>query len=59
MLEHVRGARTVLSPIEDLDLGETFDAVLLASFLVHTGDADVRRGLLRTCVGTWRRTAVC
>ncbi|MEV5341723.1 class I SAM-dependent methyltransferase [Streptomyces sp. NPDC052676] len=50
MLEHVRGARTVLSPIEDLDLGETFDAVLLASFLVHTGDADVRRGLLRTCV---------
>jgi SAM-dependent methyltransferase len=50
MLEHVRGARTVLSPIEDLDLGETFDAVLLASFLVHTGDAEVRRGLLRTCV---------
>ncbi|MFI9343390.1 class I SAM-dependent methyltransferase [Streptomyces sp. NPDC052773] len=50
MLEHVRGARTVLSPIEDLDLGETFDAVLLASFLVHTGDAEVRRGLLRACV---------
>lgn len=50
MLEHVRGARTVLSPIEDLDLGETFGAVLLASFLVHTGDAEVRRGLLRTCV---------
>jgi SAM-dependent methyltransferase len=50
MLGHVRGARTVLSPIEDLDLGETFDAVLLASFLVHTGDAEVRRGLLRTCV---------
>ncbi|HLL36531.1 MAG TPA: class I SAM-dependent methyltransferase [Streptomyces sp.] len=50
MLEHVRGARTVLSPIEDLDLGETFDAVLLASFLVHTGNAEVRRGLLRTCV---------
>ncbi|CAL9611582.1 hypothetical protein SUDANB105_05632 [Streptomyces sp. enrichment culture] len=50
MLERVRGARTVLSPIEDLDLGETFDAVLLASFLVHTGDPEVRRGLLRTCV---------
>jgi hypothetical protein len=50
MLEHVRGARTVLSPIEDLDLGETFDAVLLASFLVHTGDEEVRRGLLRTCL---------
>jgi SAM-dependent methyltransferase len=50
MLERVQGARTVLSPIEDLDLGETFDAVLLASFLVHTGDPEVRRGLLRTCV---------
>ncbi|MEV8550458.1 class I SAM-dependent methyltransferase [Streptomyces glaucescens] len=50
MLERVRGARTVLSPIEDLDLGETFDAVLLASFLVHTGDTRVRRGLLRTCL---------
>ncbi|MER6345638.1 class I SAM-dependent methyltransferase [Streptomyces sp. NPDC001595] len=49
MLERVRGARTVLSPIEDLDLGETFDVVLLASFLVHTGDPEVRRGLLRTC----------
>ncbi len=49
MLERVRGARTICSPIEELDLGETFDAVLLASFLVHTGDAEVRRGLLRTC----------
>ena len=35
--------------IEDLDLGETFDVVLLASFLVHAGDPEVRRGLLRTC----------
>ncbi|WP_037668677.1 bifunctional 2-polyprenyl-6-hydroxyphenol methylase/3-demethylubiquinol 3-O-methyltransferase UbiG [Streptomyces griseus] len=50
MLERVRGARTILSPIEDLDLGETFDVVLLASFLVHTGDVEVRRGLLRTCL---------
>ncbi|MFB8248296.1 class I SAM-dependent methyltransferase [Streptomyces sp. NPDC055952] len=50
MLERVRGARTIRSPIEELDLGETFDAVLLASFLVHAGDAEVRRGLLRTCV---------
>ncbi|WP_206313034.1 class I SAM-dependent methyltransferase [Streptomyces sp. JB150] len=50
MLEHVRGARTVLSPIEDLDLGETFDAVVLASFLVHAGDEEIRRGLLRTCL---------
>ncbi|MFD8234449.1 class I SAM-dependent methyltransferase [Streptomyces sp. NPDC059696] len=50
MLERVRGARTICGPIEELDLGETFDVVLLASFLVHAGDADVRRGLLRTCV---------
>ncbi|WP_437053563.1 class I SAM-dependent methyltransferase [Streptomyces sp. enrichment culture] len=49
MLEHVRGARTIRSPIEDLDLAERFDAVTLASFLVHSGDAEVRRGLLRTC----------
>ncbi|WP_198668259.1 class I SAM-dependent methyltransferase [Streptomyces triticisoli] len=49
MLRRVRGARTICSPIEDLDLGETFDVVMLASFLVHTGDAEVRRGLLRTC----------
>lgn len=50
MLERVQGARTICSPIEDLDLGETFDVVMLASFLVHAGDAEVRRGLLRTCV---------
>lgn len=49
MLERVRGARTICGPIEDLDLGERFEAVLLASFLVHTGDSEVRRGLLRTC----------
>jgi SAM-dependent methyltransferase len=50
MLERVRGARTICSPIEDLDLGETFDVVMLASFLVHAGDIDVRQGMLRTCV---------
>ncbi|REH20276.1 methyltransferase family protein [Streptomyces sp. 2221.1] len=49
MLERVRGARTICSPIEDLDLGERFDAVMLASFLAHAGDVEVRRGLLRTC----------
>ncbi|POX50751.1 bifunctional 2-polyprenyl-6-hydroxyphenol methylase/3-demethylubiquinol 3-O-methyltransferase UbiG [Streptomyces sp. Ru72] len=49
MLERVRGARTICTPIEALDLGETFDVVLLASFLVHAGDTAVRRGLLRTC----------
>ncbi|MFJ4470446.1 class I SAM-dependent methyltransferase [Streptomyces sp. NPDC089424] len=50
MLERVRGARTICGPIEELDLGEKFDAVLLASFLVNSGDEKVRRGLLRTCV---------
>ncbi|MFK4104818.1 class I SAM-dependent methyltransferase [Streptomyces sp. NPDC019531] len=49
MLERVRGARTICGPIEDLDLGETFDVVLLASFLVHNADLEVRRGMLRTC----------
>ncbi|WHM40852.1 class I SAM-dependent methyltransferase [Streptomyces sp. BPTC-684] len=49
MVERVRGARTVCSPIEDLDLGETFDVVILASFLVHAGDVEIRRALLRTC----------
>lgn len=50
MLARVRGARTVRTPIEELDLGESFDVVVLASFLVHAGDAGVRRGLLRTCL---------
>ncbi|MCX4998885.1 class I SAM-dependent methyltransferase [Streptomyces longwoodensis] len=51
MLERVRGTRTICSPIETLDLGgETFDVVMLGSFLVHAGDEDVRRGMLRTCV---------
>ncbi|MGY0066674.1 class I SAM-dependent methyltransferase [Streptomyces sp. QTS137] len=50
MLERVRGARTICGPIEKLRLDETFDVVLLASFLVHAGDTQVRRGLLRTCV---------
>ncbi|MET9643594.1 class I SAM-dependent methyltransferase [Streptomyces syringium] len=49
MLERVRGARTVCTPIEELELDERFDVVLLASFLVHAGDLLVRRGLLRAC----------
>ncbi|MET8078478.1 class I SAM-dependent methyltransferase [Streptomyces sp. NPDC005303] len=49
MLERVRGARTIRGPIENLDLGETFDVVLLASFLVHNADLEVRRGMLRAC----------
>ncbi|WP_460109061.1 class I SAM-dependent methyltransferase [Streptomyces sp. YKOK-J1] len=50
MLTRVRGARTICGPIEKLDLHEKFDVVMLASFLVHAGDIEVRRGLLRTCV---------
>ncbi|MFD9395763.1 class I SAM-dependent methyltransferase [Streptomyces sp. NPDC060000] len=49
MLERVRGARTICGPIEDLALGETFDVVMLASFLVHNGDVEVRRRMLRVC----------
>lgn len=49
MLEKLHGARTVCGPIESLALGERFDVVMLASFLVHAGDPEVRRGLLRTC----------
>ncbi|MEU9448377.1 class I SAM-dependent methyltransferase [Streptomyces sp. NPDC048277] len=49
MLGRVRGARTICGAIEGLDLGEKFDVVMLASFLVHTGDVEVRRGMLRTC----------
>ncbi|WP_097257512.1 bifunctional 2-polyprenyl-6-hydroxyphenol methylase/3-demethylubiquinol 3-O-methyltransferase UbiG [Streptomyces sp. Ag109_G2-15] len=49
MLAHVRGARTICGPIEDLDLGERFDVVMLASFLVHNGDVEVSRGMLCAC----------
>jgi SAM-dependent methyltransferase len=41
MLEHVRGAETVHARIEELDLGRTFDCVLLASHFVNAPDADV------------------
>lgn len=46
MLARVEGVRTVHSPIESLELPETFDVVLLASFLVHGPAA---AALLRTC----------
>ena len=39
----------ICAPVEGLDLGETFEVVMLASFLVHAGDIEVRRGLLRAC----------
>ncbi len=49
MLAHVRGAETVLQDIEFLDLGRTFPAVVLASYLVNSADRDQRRAFLDTC----------
>lgn len=49
MLAHVQGARTVVSGIEELDLGERFDVVLLASHLVNVPDGEVLAALLATC----------
>ncbi|MFI7387572.1 class I SAM-dependent methyltransferase [Streptomyces sp. NPDC049813] len=49
MLERVRGARTVASTIEGLDLGEKFDVVTLGSILVNAGEAGLGRALLDTC----------
>jgi len=49
MLAHVRGAPTVRARIQDLRLERRFDAVLLASQLVHTADEAGRQGLLATC----------
>ncbi|MFE0755805.1 class I SAM-dependent methyltransferase [Inquilinus sp. NPDC058860] len=49
MLAHVRGAETVLADIEDLDLGRSFDAVLLASTLINFPEAQTRAALLAAC----------
>jgi hypothetical protein len=46
MLERIHGAETVLSRIEDLDLGRRFDAVLFASYLLNVPDLEWRRTLL-------------
>lgn len=46
MLAHVRHARPHRARIEELDLGERFDAVLLASHLLNTPDDGLRRALL-------------
>ena len=46
MLAHVRGAETVQAQIAELDLGRTFDVVLMASHLVNTSDDGERRGML-------------
>ena len=49
MLSHVRGARTVVSRIEDLDLAMRFDVVVLSSHLVNVPDDDQREAFLATC----------
>jgi SAM-dependent methyltransferase len=49
MLAHVRGARVVRSRIEDLDLGERFDAVVLGSHLVNVPDDEVLAAFLDCC----------
>ncbi len=47
MLDLIEGAETVLSRIEDLDLGRTFGGVLLMSNLINQPDRDARLLLLR------------
>jgi 2-polyprenyl-3-methyl-5-hydroxy-6-metoxy-1,4-benzoquinol methylase len=49
MLAHVSGAEVVRSRIERLDLGRTFDGVMLMSHLVNTPDGAQRRAFLRAC----------
>ena len=49
MLAYVRGAETVCARIEDLALGRRFDAVLLASHLIHA-DPPHRTAFLAACV---------
>lgn len=49
MLEHVRGAETVLSRIEDLELGRHFGGVVLMSNLVNVHDEVRRSALLVAC----------
>ncbi len=49
MLSRVKGARTVHSSIEELDLGERYDVVLLASHLLNTAEPDARDAMLTSC----------
>lgn len=48
MLAHVRDAETVQAPIQGLDLGRRFGAVLLASNLVNA-EPELRQAFLETC----------
>lgn len=49
MLAHVEGCETVLADMRMADLGRTFDAVVLATFLVNVPDDHMRRDFLRAC----------
>jgi SAM-dependent methyltransferase len=49
MLAHICGAETVVASIEGLDLGRTFDAVLLCSHLINTSVAQQRDEFVATC----------
>ncbi|MFH9426138.1 class I SAM-dependent methyltransferase [Streptomyces sp. NPDC017529] len=49
MLRRIKGARTVHSSIEGLNLGEQFDVVLLASHLLNTAEPTSRDAMLRSC----------
>ena len=49
MLAHVRGATTVEADVATLDLGTSFDCVLLASHFVNTGDDAARAAILASC----------
>lgn len=49
MLARVRRAETACARIESLALGRRFDLVLLASFLINTPEASLRRAFLDAC----------
>lgn len=49
MLRHIKGARTVVSPIQDLALPEVFDVVLLMSYVIDVADDELRAAFLRSC----------
>jgi SAM-dependent methyltransferase len=49
MLAHVDGAERVRASVEALDLGRTFDAVVLGSHFVNEADRGACRRLLEAC----------
>lgn len=49
MLALVKNSETVLADIRGLNLGRTFDAVVLATFLINVPDVDMSRDFLAAC----------